>query len=939
MVMGTDKKFRMSEDTPEKFILIMKALDSAGDAIGIADPEGRHFYQNSAFSELFEFETAQELVVQGSGFSLVQDKSIAREITDSIMAGKAWAGALTMVTKNGRVFPAFQRVDVIRDDGGNVIGFIFVITDWTERRRAETLLLSQYDLAHAVGAAIDLDGFLELCVGFAIQGSGMDCGAIYLVKGDGSLSMRAHGGLSHSFAREIAWYAPDSPYTALVLKGSPVFTHAHKLELPVDPACWQEGVKAVGLIPIKHEHRVIGCLGVGSYKADTFSEISRDALETITSFMGLHIMKKQAEEQLRRSEAQLAERVKEMKCLFELSSLIEAPGISLEEIFEQGIGLIPPGWQYPEITCARLKIEGREYKTDNYRNTPWRLSQDIVLAGSRVGTLDVCYLEERPRMDQGPFQKEEADLMESLAKRFQSVIDRRRTREALVASEEKYRNLYENAQIGLVRTRLCDGLFLEANHHLVEMFGYDSREELLQQRSMSDFYVEPGARSHMVAALKENGQVENHEARFRRKDGSLCWLRFSGRLCGPGENFEGAVTDITDNKEAEAQKERLAEQYRQAQKVEAIGRLAAGVAHDMNNLLTPILGFGEMLMADPDLGDRQRRYVDQIVRAGHRTRNLVRQLLAFGRKQTLKYKPLNLNATIQEFEPLLRRTIREDIEIEFIPEPGIQTIKADIGQIEQVIMNLAVNAQDAMPEGGRLTLETAMEEIDAASAALRPGTRAGRYVMLAVSDPGCGMDDEIREHIFEPFFSTKGDQGTGLGLATVYGIVKQHGGNIWVYSEPGRGTTFKVYLPVSGELQAEQKAPEALTGGPGGSETILLVEDNGQVRDFGSAVLTQQGYTVLVAEDGAEALKILSSHGGPVDLLLTDVIMPGMNGKELFTRAVDVYPGLKVLYMSGYTGNVIARHGVLEEGVEFIQKPFTVQGLTTRVRKLLWGQA
>ncbi|MCP4114600.1 MAG: PAS domain S-box protein [Desulfobacteraceae bacterium] len=1058
--MENHNTFHTTEETHEKLILIMKALDSTSDAIGISDPKGRHFYQNKAFSDLFGFKTAGELQAGGGAFAVIQDKSTAREMLDSIMAGEPWAGELTMVTKSGRSLPAFQRADAIRDDSGEIIGLIGVITDWTERKRAESelshsrefldsvingiadplfvkdenhrwialndalcrmfghsrtemlgksdydffppeqadvfwahddmvmasdtvdvneeeitgggqthtistikssfinpttgrrnlvgtirditerkraenLLLAQHDLARALGGAVDLDDCLGHCVGFAIKGSAMDCGSIYLVQPDGSFSIRSHSGLSQSFVKATAWYPPDSPNAELVLKGEPVFTHYDKLEGAADPVRKQEGVKAVCLIPIKHEHRVIGCLSVGSHKTDTFPKISRDALKIITSLMGQYIIRKQAEERLRGSEARLSKRVRELNCLFGLSSLMETPGISVEEFFEQGIRLIPAGWQYPEITCARLVFQGREYETDNYRDTPWRLSRELVVSGSRVGSLDVCYLEERPRAHLGPFLEEEEELMEALVERLQRVIKGRQTREALGDSEEKYRNLYENAQIGLVRTRLSDGLFLEANQRLVEMFGYDSRDELIRRLSITDLYAEPEERSHMIAELKEKGEVRNYEARFRKRDGSIWWLRFSGRLYWDKGYFEGVAADITENKEAEAEKARLEKHYRQARKVEAIGRLAAGVAHDMNNLLTPILGFGEMLMADLGLDDRQRRYVDQIVKAGNRSRDLVRQLLAFGRKQTLEYKPLNLNDTIKDFQKLLRRTIREDIEIDIIPDSGIQTIKADRGQIEQVIMNLAVNAQDAMPEGGRLTLETAMADIDEASAAARPGTRAGRYVMLAVSDPGCGMDGEIREHIFEPFFSTKGEQGTGLGLATVYGIVKQHGGNIWVYSEPGRGTTFKIYLPVSEEAQVEKKAREASSVELGGSGTILLVEDNDQVRDFSRDVLTQQGYTVLVAEGGAEALTRLTAHGGPVHLLLTDVIMPGMNGKELFTKASQRQPGLKVLYMSGYTGNAIARHGILEEGVAFIQKPFTVHGLAARVQNIL----
>ncbi len=393
--------------------------------------------------------------------------------------------------------------------------------------------------------------------------------------------------------------------------------------------------------------------------------------------------------------------------------------------------------------------------------------------------------------------------------------------------------------------------------------------------------------------------------------------------------------EISDRKQAEEEKARLEGQYRQAQKVEAIGRLAGGVAHDLNNLLVPILGYGEMLVDDFSPEDARRESARQIVNAGFRARNLVRQLLAFSRKQALEYRTLDLNKIIGGFEKLLRRTIREDIGIKIILSPDIRTIRADIGQIEQVIMNLAVNAQDAMPQGGKLILETAMAELDEEYAASRPGVQPGSYVMLAVSDTGCGMDEETCEQIFDPFYSTKGEQGTGMGLATVYGIVKQHGGNIWVYSESGKGASFKVYLPVSEETHIEKKTLKKAAEDTHGSETILLVEDNEKVRGFIYTILKRMGYTVLKAENGAEALPVLASHAGQVNLLLTDVVMPGMSGKALFAKAAEKHPDLKVLYMSGYTGNVIVHRGVLDEGIAFIQKPFPVKALAAKVREVL----
>ena len=436
-----------------------------------------------------------------------------------------------------------------------------------------------------------------------------------------------------------------------------------------------------------------------------------------------------------------------------------------------------------------------------------------------------------------------------------------------------------------------------------------------------------------------NGETWRGRFVNKKKDGSLLTEAASISpvfdASGAIINYVSVRRDITEYLRIEREKSKLEEQYHQSQKVESIGRLAGGVAHDLNNLLTPIIGYGEMLMDDFSPGDKRRLSVEEIVRAGSRAQDLVKQLLAFSRKQTLEYKPLDLNRIIVGIKKLLRRAIREDIQIKIVPGRGLGTVRADMGQIEQVIMNLAVNAQDAMPNGGSLTLETGMIELDETYVEKELAEETGRHVMLTVSDTGCGMDKETRKSIFEPFFTTKGKHGTGMGLATVYGIVKQHGGNIWVYSEPGKGSTFKVILPVSEEEPIEVKAVDKKGDEAKGSETILVVEDNEQVRNLTIAILKRSGYTVLVAENGKEALTILSSHDGHVDLLLTDVIMPEMNGKELFAKAGNLRPNLKVLYMSGYTDDVIAHHGVLDEGVQFIQKPFTVQDLSNKIRGVL----
>jgi nitrogen-specific signal transduction histidine kinase/CheY-like chemotaxis protein len=394
--------------------------------------------------------------------------------------------------------------------------------------------------------------------------------------------------------------------------------------------------------------------------------------------------------------------------------------------------------------------------------------------------------------------------------------------------------------------------------------------------------------------------------------------------------------DITEHLRLEEEKERLEDEVERGRRLESIGRLAGGVAHDLNNLLSPILGYGELLMLDLVGDEESLDSVREIVRAGERARTLVAQLLAFSRRQLLEFRPVDLNAILGEFENLLRRTIREDVELRICPDPDLPLVRADAGQLEQVIMNLAVNAQDAMPEGGVLVLETGVLELSEAYAALHDNMRPGKYVQLSVSDTGCGMDEETRARIFEPFFTTKGQEhGTGLGLATVYGIVKQHGGDIWVYSEPGHGCTFKIYLPVDRGAGAMVAETEETSGPTGGNETILLAEDDRQVRGLASAVLEREGYTVLAACGGEHALRLVREHSGPIDILLTDVVMPDINGRVLYEKLAKACPDLKVIYMSGYTDNVIAHHGIIEDDVNFLQKPFNVKLLARQVRRVL----
>ena len=428
----------------------------------------------------------------------------------------------------------------------------------------------------------------------------------------------------------------------------------------------------------------------------------------------------------------------------------------------------------------------------------------------------------------------------------------------------------------------------------------------------------------------ETGASRQVEVEYMGKFWQGIWVPFSDDL------YVHYIFEITDRKRAEVEKKKLQAQLLQAMKMEAVGRLAGGVAHDFNNLLTVITGYSELLLQKIEKESSMHREVEEIKRAGERAALLTQQLLAFSRKQIIEPKVVHLDDLVAEMHKMLTRLIGEDISLQAITGKSLGSVKVDPGQFQQILMNLVVNARDAMPDGGKIVIETANVDLDEGYCALHPYVKPGRFVMLVVSDTGKGMSDEVKDHIFEPFFTTKErGSGTGLGLATTYGIVKQAGGSIEVYSEVGTGTTFKVYLPRVEEVPARPEKDGRPADLPAGTETVLIVEDEGKLRDLCVQILEQLGYKVLQAGNGTEAIAEVQRYGDRIDLLLTDVVMPGMNGSELATRLVLHNPGMKVLFTSGYTEDVISHHGVLAEGVSFIGKPYTLSALAKKVREVL----
>jgi PAS domain S-box-containing protein len=604
--------------------------------------------------------------------------------------------------------------------------------------------------------------------------------------------------------------------------------------------------------------------------------------------------------------------------------LYVSPQIEAMLGFSSAEWLADPGLWFRQVHPSDRKRVITEVYKSYVNGKPLRSEYRFLASDGRVvwvrdEAVVVCDEAGKPRLIQG-VMLDVSDLLQA--------------GEVLHKSEEKFRTIFERTAVGIALIDI-EGRLMECNPALQEMLGYKKEELLTRVFSelihMEDEAVDSDLYKKLLSGKQDHYQVEK---RYIRKDGGVVWGRVNVSLVrDAGGNPQYSIHMVENINEWK----QLETQFLQSQKMETVGRLAGGIAHDLNNLLTILIGYSQLSLLGLKEDNPLKGNLQEIKSATERAAQLTNQLLAFSRRQVLNVKVLDLNTIVRGLEKMLRRIIGEDIELITNLAEGLGRVKTDPSQIEQVLLNLVVNAKEAMPNGGKLILETNHIELDENYARTHTNVIPGRYVLLSVSDTGCGMSPEVKERIFDPFFTTKGkDKGTGLGLSTVYGIVKQSGGNIWVYSEPGQGTTFKIYLPrVEEEADAFPEKDE-VDDLPRGSEIVLLVEDDPSVRSLAVRVLREQGYTVLEASNGEEAMHI--AHEPiikEIHLLLTDVVMPQMGGKELVERFKAIYPSVKILFISGYADKAVTHQVLLESEFLFLQKPFSPIALVKKVREVL----
>ena len=837
------------------------------------------------------------------------------------------------VRKDGRRVPVSISISPIRDSNGRIVGASKTAHDITDRRRAQERRDTQYEVTRILSECQTLPEAAPLILGAVCSGLGWDVGQFWTT--DNS---------RQTIRRVGRWRAEGTDHGSSALDAYPILRRGVCLPGRV----WERGqpqwVWKIERLPKDEFPRLHDARDEGFYAAFAFPITQSDSTTGVLEFftrdsrepdpdlinasMAIGRQIGQFTEHTR-TESTLRETEEQLRLILD-STAEGIYGIDLRGVctFCNPAAARLLGYQRPEDLLGKnmhdlahhTRADGSPYPEtecrayESFRTGEGVHIQDEVFWRADGTSFPAEYFSH-------PIRKQDAVVGSVVA--FQDITERQRTQHALERSEARFRMLVEGSSDGVVVVQ--DGVIREANKGFAEIFGVTVSEVV--GRPAIDFASDE---FRDVARHQVEGELDgSYELVGKRKDGSRVLLEVTARNHDVGGRRErvASLRDVTE-------KRLLENQLRQAQKMEAVGRLAGGVAHDFNNLLTVITSYVGLLLEDIGPKDPRREDIGEIGKAANAAADLTRQLLAFSRQQVIEPRVVVLEEIVASSQKMLARLLGEDIELVTTLAAG-STVRIDRGQLEQVIVNLAVNARDAMPTGGKITIETEIVDLDDEYAKAHWPAAPGRFAMLAVSDTGAGMDAETQARIFEPFFTTKAmGSGTGLGLATVYGIVKQSGGFIWVYSEPGQGSTFKVYFPFVGDAASGQLdvAPAEV---PRGAETILLLEDSPSVRVAACGSLRRYGYNVLEAARASVAIDIAIKHRGQIHLLLTDVVMPEMSGRLVAERLTELRPDMRVLYMSGYTADAVVRHGVLSHGLAYLQKPFSPDTLARRVRDVL----